>query len=206
MPHQFGAGPTLEEWKQELEDRPEVLYVLDQELRVVYCNRAWDEFARANADAHLTRSAMIGQPIIATIAPALQPFYERVYRRVLQQQTPFEVEYECSSPRQYRVFQMRVLPLADRRHLLVVHSLMVERPHEPGQDENAAHYILADGAIHLCSHCRRARRADNAEWDWVPGVLEDPPAPVSHGLCGLCLAYFYPEHWQNLRHRWKLQR
>jgi hypothetical protein len=38
-----------------LENHSSVVFALDPELRIQYCNPAWDEFAAANGAGYLTR-------------------------------------------------------------------------------------------------------------------------------------------------------
>jgi hypothetical protein len=44
------------------EDDPSVVYVLDDDLRLAYCNKAWDEFAEHNGGTHLRRVEQLGNP------------------------------------------------------------------------------------------------------------------------------------------------
>lgn len=90
---------------------------------------------------------------------------------------------------------MRVLPLRGGSGLLIVHNLVLEAPiGTPPSQRPALAYVDKDGLISICGHCRRTRRPDDRDtWDWVPRVLSDPPARVSHGLCRSCMAYYYAD-------------
>jgi hypothetical protein len=48
----------------------------------------------------------------------------------------------------------------------------------------------------MCGHCRRTRRPGSAPevWDLVAAHISALPPNVSHGLCGICLDYYYSEH------------
>lgn len=200
--------PSLEPWILDLEHSSNILYVLDSGLRIIFCNQAWDDFALQNEGENLIRSAVLGQPILPAIVLPLRDFFEAVFQHARKSRKPFELEYECSSPEFYRVFHMRILPMRTRDQLLVSHALAVERPHgleRPAQSAELAHYMDAHGLLHMCSHCRRTRHNGGTAWDWVPSYLNDAPAPVSHGLCPACMAYFYPAQWQRLRHRLQLR-
>lgn len=200
--------PELEDWIQDLEHSRDVLYVLDRDLRILYCNQAWDDFAAQNEGQKLIRTSILGQSILQAIAAPLQEFYATVFQYVRENGQPFELEYECSSPELFRVFHMRVLPVQGSQRLLMINSLAVEQPHgldRPAQPADHARYTDEYGFVHMCSHCRHTRRVEDNHWDWVPSYLNQPPAPVSHGLCPACMVYFYPDQWKALRHRIQLR-
>lgn len=180
-----------------LEEDHSVIYLLAPDLRIVYCNKAWDEFASANSGVGLNREAVLGRRIIDVIAEPLKAFYENGFSLTQKGSRPWEHDYECSSPELFRLFHMRVLPLANS-YLLVENSLKIGRPH--GSERAAmpsypASYVSEAGILTMCAHCRRTRRISTGNeqvWDWVPSFLTDPPGRVSHGLCRNCRAYFYP--------------
>jgi len=174
-----------------------IIYMLDSDLRIIYCNKAWDQFASLNGGTRLNRRAILGMRAVDVVAEPLKAFYENAFIQAKEKGQPWEHDYECSSPASYRLFHMRVLPLADS-YLLVENSLRFERPHgseRPVMPADSALYISKDGILTMCAHCRRTRRIGTTSapvWDWVPAYLVEPPAPVSHGLCRNCHAYFYP--------------
>jgi hypothetical protein len=92
---------------------------------------------------------------------------------------------------------MASLPDPGLDRVIVVNSLVVEEPHT-GADRQEC---LADRSLYqdhngttvMCCHCRRTRRVGRLiSWDWVPGYVADPPEPVSHDICPVCLSVFYP--------------
>lgn len=181
---------------ENVEADPSIIYMLNPELEIVYCNKAWDQFASENGGAGLSRGTVLGTPILDIVAGPLKAFYASGLAKAKETGRPWEHDYECSSPDSYRFFHMRVLPL-ENWYLLVESSLRIERPHgseRPAMPANAALYVSEDGIVTMCSHCRRTQRVATAAmqvWDWVPAYLEKPPGPVSHGLCRNCRAYFY---------------
>jgi hypothetical protein len=88
---------------------------------------------------------------------------------------------------------MCVHPVRSAPALLVVCSLRLEKPHDaqPG-DPAQFRYRNQDRFIVMCSNCRRTRRPGSDTWDWVPDFVAHLPPLVSHGLCKLCLEYYYP--------------
>ena len=182
---------------ENVEADPAIIYMLDPDLRIVYCNKAWDRFASLNGAAGLNRRGILGAKVLDVVAGPLRAFYEGAFAQAKKEGRLWEHDYECSSPSTYRLFHMRVLPLADS-YLLVENSLRFERPHgseRPVMPADSTLYVSKDGLLTICAHCRRTRRigATSAPvWDWVPAYLVEPPGPVSHGLCRNCHAYFYP--------------
>jgi hypothetical protein len=177
------------------EDDQAVVYLLDNDLRLAYCNKAWDEFAEHNGGVHLRRIEQVGHRVLDSTPEPLKAFYRSVFERALAEQKPWEHSYECSSPDCYREFHMQVLPLQAPPRLVVVNSLVVEKAHERIiRPPLTALYRTTGGVITMCMHCRRTRRSEESEiWDWVPEFLVAPPDNVSHGLCSTCFHYYYPE-------------
>jgi hypothetical protein len=184
------AGFTV----RSLEINPDVIYVLDRNDRIRYCNPAWDAFAYQNLAAHLERDKIVGTYSLSGVPKFLREFYHYEYRRVLSTQTPWEHDYECSSPSKYRAFHMRVLPLS-RSHLLIENSLVIERLHRRKPHPTAdTRYINRFGWVVMCAHCRRTEHFNaegEREWHWVPAYLVNTPAPVSHGICSACVSYYF---------------
>lgn len=182
---------------ESLEADHSIIYMLSPDLRIIYCNKAWDEFASLNGGIELSREAVLGTCILDVIAEPLRPFYANGFAQAQNQLQPWEHDYECSSLALFRLFHMRVLPLANS-YLLVENSLQLERFHgleRPVMPAYSASYLNEHGILTMCAQCRRTRRINTGAvpiWDWVPEFLIDPPGPVSHGLCANCRAYFYP--------------
>lgn len=180
---------------EQLDASPSVAYVLNGSLRIIYCNAAWDRFAEKNGGGPSRRERVIGTDVTSIIAGPLRSYYADAFHRVIKNQSPWEHDYECSSAQARRFFHMRVLPLP-KRHLLVEHSIIVERPHDPHRlrmPPIETMYTDSQGAILMCAHCRRTRRNSNlaGDWDWVPDFVENPPQQVSQGLCENCQAYYF---------------
>jgi PAS domain-containing protein len=188
-------NPVFREISREsLDADPAVCFVLDEKLRFVYCNPAWDRFAVQNGAPSLLGRNVLGTAILESTSGAVFPYYESLYGAAVTERRPAEHEFECSSAEVERLMKMNVYPLRSGPALLVVCSLRVERPHagsagEPLHDS----YRDGRGTIVMCGNCRRTRRADvePETWDWVADYVANPPERVSHGLCALCLHYYY---------------
>ena len=188
------AGFRLEN----LETDRSIMYMLGPSLRIIYCNKAWDEFASLNGGIGLERNVILGTSILDVVPSPLRAFYEDAFAQVRQQLKPWEHDFECSSPDTFRLFHMRVLPLPNSNSI-VENSLQVEKPHgpeRPAMSADRTSYVNENGILAMCCHCRRTRRINAGAvsvWDWVPAFLTDPPGRVSHGLCRTCRAYYYPD-------------
>ena len=185
--------------RQQLETDPAVIYILDERLRITYCNQSWDRFAGENGGRGLERERMYGRSWMAAIPVPLQQFFEEGFAMALTTRQVWEHCYECSTPTVYRAFRMTTYPDPEGMGLVVVNSLMVERPHDPA--ERPAHqaysfvYINGNAQITMCCHCRRTCRAHHKQvWDWVPAYLNEAPVPVSHGICTVCMTLHYPDY------------
>ncbi len=183
--------------KEILEKDPAVIYVLDRDLRIVYCNEAWDRFAAENGGRGLSRELQLGRSVMDAIPLPLKPFFEDGYRRALSGRQSWEHCYECSSPTVYRNFRMMSRLDPEGEALVVVNSITVERPHDDQErrvccpDER----VCADNhdIVTMCCHCRRTCRSTQPRvWDWVPAYIEKPPGLVSHGICAPCMVLYYP--------------
>ncbi len=180
-----------------LEEDRSIIYMLGPDLRILYCNKAWDEFATLNGVIGLNREAVLGKFILELIREPLKALYANGFAQAQYGLRPWEHDSEFSSSELFPHFHVRVLPLANS-YLLVENSLIVEstqgseRPEVPSYPTS---YLNDDGAFVMCSHCRRTRRINTNEvqiWDWVPEVIMSPAGRVSHGLCRNCRAYLYP--------------
>ena len=160
------------------------IYGLGPNLTLAYVNPAWATFARANGgDADLAE-----RPLGRSLESAIPPILRIFYLDALAQLVPgaiWEHIYECSSPTVLRKFRMRCGALAEPGYVVVSNQLLVEQP-----APEAARYDHS-GMLTQCAHCRRIRHR-SGRWDWVPEMIEHPPAAVSHGLCPPCFEYHYP--------------
>jgi len=179
-----------------LEESESVIYVLDKSYTFMFCNPAWDEFYWKNGGKgpHACE-AVLGTSLFDVIPSVLEKFYADLYERANKTGLPVEHEYECSAPDEYRLLRLRVLPV-ERGFIVSNDSIDTHVRPVPGRVNNPDESLYRDknGLIVMCSHCRRARRREKLnEWEYVPFFVMKPPADISHGLCDLCLEYYYPE-------------
>ena len=183
---------------QTLQGSAAVSYITNSQCRLIYCNPAWDLFARSNDAPELAVESVIGSDLFDAIPEVLRVVYSDAFQKVLTTGDIWEQSYECSSPNVFRSFRMRIHLLAPRNWLLVTNTLLFERSHKKLAEPAPHTYMDSDGLITMCAHCRCSRRIhDPNQWDFVPEYLQlkrDPGTRVSHGLCPICRIYFYPPH------------
>lgn len=179
----------------ELVESTSTLVALDPAGCILWVNRAWSQFARANDGEPVLSRFGPGTSYFDGIAGPLRGFYEGALQNALVTGEPFDQDYECSSPDVLRLHHLRALPFGDEG-LLLEHSVKVERPHAAGEalPGAGADHVDAHGLIHQCSNCRRVRRvrrADGRAWDWIPALVALPPANASHCICATCVGYYW---------------
>jgi hypothetical protein len=166
-------------WHETFDADPAVIYLLDSELKIRRCNAAWDEFAVANGGPEIVRSKITGGSIMDAVPPVLEEFYLTAYDTV-----------RCNGREWWHV-HMRILPSEDGG-LLVINTLISEGPHFREDSRRISDYVRSDGVVNMCAHCRRVQLLTPPHtWDWIPELLFDSQALISHGLCAFCLAYHY---------------
>lgn len=165
-------------------------YLLSPDFWIRCVNEGWRRFARDNGAPELAAGGFDRGPITQFVALPLRPFLRAGFARVLQRGEPWAHVYECSSPTEYRRFNMRVELAPVQLGLIVVHSCVVALPAPEavsGFEGQAADYTDARGLIVQCSACGRWRRGREPQrWDWVMGLGGLKVSNLSHGICATC--------------------
>ena len=192
---------------RDLQDSRSIIYILDADSRIVFCNWAWDRFAAQNKGVNLSHLSVLGKSVLDVVPDALQLFYRTAYATARKSGQPWIHNFECSSPETFRLFHMRVLPIGGP-YLCIENSLRIERLHEPDRAEIhpiASRYVDENGVVVMCSQCRRTRQVRNIgspRWVWIPEFLNGPPGEVTHELCDLCFRFFYPGTDEGMADSW----
>ncbi len=179
---------------QALQRSASVSYIVDSQYHILYCNPAWNGFARSNGAPQLTSDEVVGLALFDVIPDVLRAVYTDAFQQVLSTGRVWEQPYECSSPTVFRMYRMRIHLLKPQDWLVVTNPLVVERSHPKTAAADPTTYVAANGLVTMCAHCRCSRRVDNPnQWDFVPDYLQPKLSAVklSHGLCPVCRAYFY---------------
>jgi hypothetical protein len=168
------------------------IYGVSNDLRIIYVNRAWLEFAEANGAQDGSHWG-VGSRVMDAIPVVLRTLHGELFERARRGEL-VDHEYDCSSPEMFRRYRMRIHRCTSGA-LLVVHSLVHESPRTgPACRPSDALYRDGDGLMTQCSYCRCVRRAKPpVAWDWVPEYAARPACDVSHGLCFMCRNQYYPD-------------
>ncbi len=173
-----------------LEKSPVIACVVDPANQIVFCNSAWDRFARSNGGSEAVADRVIGRDLLSVCADSVRPFYRQFFEVARKTRVPVSHGYHCSSPEYLRVFRMTVALHGD--FLVLRHALLEQGPHTAAPAEPAPRYIQSD-IVTLCANCRRARNWEAASWDWVPLFLRSQDRyRFSHGMCPDCQNFYYP--------------
>jgi hypothetical protein len=156
---------------------------------ILWVNAAWHAFGAANGAKAAAIAPGVGY--FEAVQGELRSWALGAATRSTASGEVFESDYECSSPTEKRTFRMRMLPLPGGG-LLIEHSLRLEVPHaDVGAAPDLATYRSDGGLIVMCSNCRKVRRSDKSAWAWVPAWVAAQPERISHGLCFVCLEFYY---------------
>jgi hypothetical protein len=180
-----------------LESDSHCIYALSADLRFIYFNQAWFDFAKLNGGAHAIDRYGLGSSFTEALPPVVRSFYLDAFAQVQSTGVAWHHDYECSAADVFRLYHQTAYALPDRQGLLVVNSLRAE--HRPisdlraSSDPNECNYRSdATGLITQCVNCRRVQRSDApSQWDWVPAWVRDMPSNITSGLCAICHGYYW---------------
>ncbi len=176
------------------EEDSAIIYVIDSEYRIQYCNAAWDRFALENGGAYLVRPGIIGRSVMEVTPLVLRRCYVSLYEDVFRTRGQADRQYECSSDRVFRRFHLVVkhvgLPEGGAG-LVVINSLALEENFPEGFGEDGKDLRDENGLITMCAHCRRTQIPESDKWRWIPDLVRQMPLSVSHGLGAICFDLHY---------------
>ncbi|MEY2784061.1 MAG: hypothetical protein RL277_265 [Planctomycetota bacterium] len=183
---------------QELHERRDCACGLWPDLTIAYVNPAWERFSKDNgANPGFSMHWREGSSFLDGVGRPLREYYRTHLLDALHKSQPWRSEYECSSPTLFRLYQMEAETVGNREGLLITHTRLEQRPHDKTTVRapvDATPWKDPHGLIQQCSHCRRVRRAGEAEeWDWVPQWIERVPETATGSLCPPCIATRYPD-------------
>ncbi|HEX7286519.1 MAG TPA: hypothetical protein VF532_10070 [Candidatus Angelobacter sp.] len=175
-----------------LESSSDPCFAVNEALDITYCNPAWDAFALKNeGEPEVLRAKIVSRNLLAFVPEDLKEFHAVLFAKARATGQPVSHDYECSSATMFRLYRMQIYPLD--QGFAVINSLRLEHPHDrtPLQPNDAV-YRNKGGLIRMCANCRRTNRtSDPAAWDWVPAYVDRERENVTHGVCPLCLEYYY---------------
>lgn len=120
----LGCEPLWSGAQALLDSLPGQAVILDADGNIVAVNRAWREFGTDNAG--LDGNAWIGHsyPLFCQNIPGLEPLAAAIADVAAGTSSGHVAAYDCSSPKEWRWYQVRVTPLKDLSpfKVLIVHD------------------------------------------------------------------------------------
>ena len=181
-------------WPPDYDRDPHVIYVVDENFRIVRCNRAWDRFALENNGSAAKQSKVLGVCLFTVIPRDLSRFYDAGFQTA-SNQGRFQHDFDCSSARVVRRLRMTVAPFGSG--FLIRNVLLKDTLAPPS--EAAGNFADYGPVITTCCHCRRVENKKTNAWQWVPEFIEEMPVEIRSRLCPACWAYHYGEAGQSGR-------
>ena len=179
---------------ESIKNSPDVVYIVDAEMKLKAYNNAWITFAQANGGEKITQTYDLGSAVTDVGEAPLKHFMKRKYREAMALNKMFACNYECSSPQLLRIFRLNAYPLIDKKGLVISHHLVKECPHIKEGVAFSKQFVNSDGVIVQCMNCRKIKDPNTVDrWLWVPSLLEQGIANMSHGICRRCLDHYYPD-------------
>jgi hypothetical protein len=199
-----GVNPSRlpDEIPAALQSSPHVSFAVTESLDISYCNPAWDRFALENGGRQDVLAARVLRQSFLKFVPAnLKMHFTNLFRTARSTGRLQSQDYECSSPRLFRIYRMQVYPMHPGIGFLVINSLRIEHQHtRQARGPDDAQYRDKNGLICVCANCRRTRRLHSEGiWDWVPAYVYSPGQDVTHGICPFCREYYYSAYLPQTR-------
>ena len=167
------------------------LVALDVDLTITWVNAAWRAFACDNGAPDVLRHFGVGSCYVDGIGGEQRSHYADILRQALATGAPLEALYECSTADLYRLMRLRALPFPGKG-LLLEHTLVESRPHDRTvEPADPVRFPDRRGLVLQCGNCRRTQDPSARSWHWIPNWVSAPPSNTTHGVCTVCLGYFY---------------
>jgi hypothetical protein len=167
------------------------VYELDAELRIRAVDRAWSEFAKANAAPELVvPPGPIGQGVLGYIQDATTVhLYQRLFERVLRSRLPVVFPFRCDSPEMRRFLEMEIRPSPSSGLQLQTRVVRLE-PRRPIPLLDQA-VPRSRSLLRMCSWCKAVdvsgRWCDVEEAVVALSLFERELLPaITHGICPPC--------------------
>jgi hypothetical protein len=180
---------------ESLATNKDVVYVIDDQDRLVCVNENWEQFASQNLGEELLPSSILNQSIWQSVVDRdTRLIYEELFSRVREHGEKLRFAYRCDTPTLRRFMELQLHPLAENQIQIVSRVLRVE--------ERAYTALLdplserSQAFIDICGWCKRVHVSEDRwveveEAIQVLGLFDAPTMPhLSHGICPDCLVDF----------------
>jgi hypothetical protein len=180
-----------------IENSPHSIFALSSDLKLIYFNQAWMDFAKQNnGEPGISSRFALHSSFESGVSGLLKDFYIESFKKAIRELKVWEHEYECSSSGNYRLYHLVAYPLKNGEGIIVVNSLQVDRIIDESFREISTlsidEYKEPDGMITQCSNCRRTKRINPSDtWDWVPTLVEESWNNINYSICPICYDYYF---------------
>jgi hypothetical protein len=175
-------------WPSDYDRDPHVIYAVDENLRIIRCNPAWDTFALENNGSAAKQSKVRGVSLFTVIPPDLSIYYETGFQAA-RKHGRWQHEFDCSSARVLRRLRMTVTPFGSG---LLFKNVSLKDTLAP-PSEAGGNFADYGPVITMCCDCRRVENTKTNIWQWVPEFIEDMPTEIRSRLCPTCWVQHYGE-------------
>ncbi|MBC7231693.1 MAG: hypothetical protein H5T68_00415 [Chloroflexi bacterium] len=166
-------------------------YELDADLRIIWVDEGWSEFAIANDAPELVPPpGPLGQSVLSYVAdPTSTQLYELLFQRVLQTRRSITIPFRCDSPARRRYLNMTIKPR-------IPNGLRIETMLTRTEERTAVALLdryapRGNDLLRMCGWCKSVDVA--GRWCEVEeAVVEmrlferDLLPHVTHGICPRC--------------------
>lgn len=172
-----------------------IVYHVDRDNKICFVNSEWSIFARENNARRLEASAMLGAPLMDSIADKSSRYlYSVMIDRIRREQQNLSFQFRCDSPGMRRWMKMEMFPLSNQG--IGFNSYCVKE--EPRQYVSllADDVERSDQFIKVCGWCKKFLVGRN---EWVEaeeavkrlGLFDATKLPqLSHGMCPGCYNHY----------------
>lgn len=168
------------------------MYAVDENFRIVRCNRAWDAFALDNNGSAAVARRVLGIGLFWVIPRDLLEFYDRGFQTARQSGVWHHL-FDCSSARVIRRLRMTVSFVGSG---YLIRNVLVKDTLAPPSEADGQ-FADYGRVITMCGHCRRVKNKRTNDWQWVPEFIEKVPAEFRSHLCPPCCVHHYGEVCQS---------
>ena len=109
-------------------DADSMVYVADEELRLVYTNTQWQSFANDNGGTQLAVPPR-STHLLESMGGKQRERWASIYELLLDGQlSHYEEDFICSSPEEHRIYRLRSTPVRDEhgKRFLVHHTVRID--------------------------------------------------------------------------------
>lgn len=171
-----------------------ISYVLSPDDTIESVSGPWDAFATENGAPALTVASVVGRPLAEFITdPTTSHIYERLVRRVRQEDRMVPLALRCDGPSCRRWLRLTVHPIGGGR--VRFESRIVRQEARDAVPLLDLTLPRAGDPVRVCSWCDRVQTPRG--WcELETGVPElglfgaGPLPPITHGMCPDCATEF----------------